>query len=628
MLKGQRTSRRLWRARRGWPTLLAAAIAVVVSAGPASGQLQVDIGEHALEPNTPAQQIELDVTGGNAVAGFDFRLQVGDGTAGPTVEQIDLEDGTIFDGNNTGQSEGTSTPWQQFLSITTETGSVEAEGLLATIEFDTSDLGDGEFDLTMTDVEGSDSAFFVTVDTTGDGEEDSVEEVSASFIEGLLIVGEGTGRFESLAEGAPRNTRRIADGLDSLAAESPDDELLRIIDEDVLDGLDGAEAAAAFEDLAPALGPAAQEPLTPVTFDNAQLVNFTLMRQLTARRRGLPTAATGQTATEGIGPPMLAGSTHNPLVLADAIRQTSNESQNASRLASNNDDIPADSDDANDAAEDGEDDQRWNLIFQAVGVFENQQTDDDFLGYRADSFGGILGADYELFDDFALGLAASYLWTDVTLKRDRGDHDIQTVRFGPYLSYAPEPWFIDATITYGYHRFDSTRRLPETGDEADSEHDGHDVSASVGGGYVFSFNGFELIPLASLQYVYLREDSYRESGDIALDVDSRTADSLRSRLGVRAHQTFELDDIALVPEATLGWERELLSQDHRTTARFNGGGDSFTVRAGEPNEDAVFAGIGLNALWTDAFSTFLRYDGIYHGDGEAHAATGGVNIRF
>ena len=52
----------------------------------------INAGMHTLVPNMPGQQVQIHVTGGEAISGIDFFVQVGDGGAtvggddtGPTL---------------------------------------------------------------------------------------------------------------------------------------------------------------------------------------------------------------------------------------------------------------------------------------------------------------------------------------------------------------------------------------------------------------------------------------------------------------------------------------------------------------------------------------------------------------
>jgi hypothetical protein len=115
----------------------------------------VNVGTHFLAPNTSGQQVPILVTGGEPVSGVDLFVQVGDGGAavggddtGPMITNLDLVTGTIFAGNNTGAFTD-PTPLIWGATTTTTSGSIPANGLLATLTIDTTGILTGQFDLIL-----------------------------------------------------------------------------------------------------------------------------------------------------------------------------------------------------------------------------------------------------------------------------------------------------------------------------------------------------------------------------------------------------------------------------------------------------------------------------------------------
>jgi len=154
-----------------------ATVAVTVTAAPDLPLIQV--GNHVLLPNTPGQQIEIWVSGGQLVQGLDFLVQVADGgpeaaTAGfadppgidgPHVTDLDLVTATIFQDNNLGQinSDAHLTYPQLFVaSIIAGSGAVAADGLLGTVTIDTTGFSSGSWELVMTDTPAGKTDFQYT----------------------------------------------------------------------------------------------------------------------------------------------------------------------------------------------------------------------------------------------------------------------------------------------------------------------------------------------------------------------------------------------------------------------------------------------------------------------------------
>jgi len=125
------------------------AIAAVFSLVTAAcAQPVVVLGSHDLRENASGQTIQIFVSGGDAVQGMNFNVQVADGGPeagafggtidGPAITNVDIFTGTIFESNNTGQAgSGSIVPQVYHAATTTSTGTVSANGLLATITFDT-----------------------------------------------------------------------------------------------------------------------------------------------------------------------------------------------------------------------------------------------------------------------------------------------------------------------------------------------------------------------------------------------------------------------------------------------------------------------------------------------------------
>jgi hypothetical protein len=128
---------------------------LVCTMGSAARAAAVNAGTHVLAPNTPGQQVPILVTGTDSVSGIDFFVQVGDGGAtvggddtGPRITQVDLVSGTIFAGNNTGVFVDPA-PLIWGATTTTSSGSVSANGVLATLTIDTTGMFVGQFDLVL-----------------------------------------------------------------------------------------------------------------------------------------------------------------------------------------------------------------------------------------------------------------------------------------------------------------------------------------------------------------------------------------------------------------------------------------------------------------------------------------------
>lgn len=126
------------------------------------------LGNYNLLPNQPNQTITIFVKGGQLVQGLNFNIQIADGgpvaagsIIGPGISGVDILTGTIFAGNNTGNPPGNGILVSQvaFYSTTTASGSVVAQGLLASVTLDTTGLLSGTFDLFLSNTLNSSTNF-------------------------------------------------------------------------------------------------------------------------------------------------------------------------------------------------------------------------------------------------------------------------------------------------------------------------------------------------------------------------------------------------------------------------------------------------------------------------------------
>lgn len=121
------------------------AVVVLIAAGGASADMYIDVGNVMLLPDTPGQTVQIMVStdAADMVGGCNLNAEIAGGgpayggVAGPVITAVDMEAGTIFAGNNTGQTDLGSLAQLATYSIVTTSGTVPADGLLVTLTIDT-----------------------------------------------------------------------------------------------------------------------------------------------------------------------------------------------------------------------------------------------------------------------------------------------------------------------------------------------------------------------------------------------------------------------------------------------------------------------------------------------------------
>jgi hypothetical protein len=147
------------------------ALIVLLSVAPAVlASPTIIVGNTDLLADQAGQKVYLYITGGDQLQNVNLSVQIGDGGPelggvidGPSLSNIDIFAGTIFDGNNTGRAsltpDGVLTSQVGYEGTTTATGFVTGNGLLATITLDTTGWDGGVFDLRLTGTHNGDTSF-------------------------------------------------------------------------------------------------------------------------------------------------------------------------------------------------------------------------------------------------------------------------------------------------------------------------------------------------------------------------------------------------------------------------------------------------------------------------------------
>jgi len=271
----------------------------------------------------------------------------------------------------------------------------------------------------------------------------------------------------------------------------------------------------------------------------------------------------------------------------------------------------------------------WSDGFITSG---DQDANNSFTGFDYTTGGFGIGFD-KLFNDGLLGgISYGQSHTNVDIDSEGGDGDIDSYLFSLYGSLFSDKYYLDVALSYGKESYKSHRNIEfgALNRRAVSDHDGDLYSAYSEAGYSIEMDKLIVQPFAALQYSYLDEESYRESGAGALNlvVDGRETDSLVSDLGLRFNRPFAKDDLVFIPELSVAWRHDFDIDDRHINAAFEGAPDvSFTTESHDM-DDGILIGIGVTVMNRSGMSMYVRYDDERRGDFTAHRISGGMRFEF
>lgn len=262
---------------------------------------------------------------------------------------------------------------------------------------------------------------------------------------------------------------------------------------------------------------------------------------------------------------------------------------------------------------------------QAFGYQGTQNKRENVDGFNLHSTGFVVGADRELgtAQTFRLGALFSYAGGNID---NSGLTDNNTINTNSYFgaiygAWDLQDWYLNASVGAGRHTID-TRRLA-LGRVATGEHDAWQFSMHFDAGYPFQLSDeIKFIPVATLRYNHLDESGYKEKGKtitgvngvgragdpsytvtpgtpIALAVDGKTTDSLRSGLGAKAIWSIQEEDWSADIGMHALWMHEFNNIGQSTTARFLAGGDTFVNPSVNIARESAIAGASVRLTGND-----------------------------
>ncbi|NNM43519.1 MAG: autotransporter outer membrane beta-barrel domain-containing protein [Chlamydiae bacterium] len=271
----------------------------------------------------------------------------------------------------------------------------------------------------------------------------------------------------------------------------------------------------------------------------------------------------------------------------------------------------------------------WNFYMGTKGQIGNVISKKDTQGYKDWSVGAFSGFDYA-FSQIGVGLIAEYERIKADVGNYWGNFVIDNVHADVYATYAPSslPEFsINGILGGGYEWYSIKRSFQ-----------GAEFDTLLGVEYVFKKSAFsimpeklEISPLASVQYMYIHIDSYkdRDSAFSPMNVSQQNQKSLRSTLGMRVNYEWDSQNVKFSPELTLSWQREFLDKErsvHFTPIEWSNFGFSRKI----PESGRNIALIGADFLVTlyDRHGLETGYDFEYNSLYHTHFMYLSYNVRF
>ncbi len=280
-------------------------------------------------------------------------------------------------------------------------------------------------------------------------------------------------------------------------------------------------------------------------------------------------------------------------------------------------------------------DELAGLWVQEFGYFADRSETAFGPGYRGEGVGLAIGLDQPMGPFYAVGVNVAAAASEVEEINGFDEPMVAiTGQLGAYAAMDMGGIDISTSLALGYDSFESERRILIGDFSAVNTADwsGWHVAASASAGRDFTLGKWVVRPEAALSYLALFESGYEEEAidgaeELALIVDDRESTAITAAATLEVARRFGTDISWWLPHARIGYRGDFSDGENETTARFNGPGDSFTLRSTELSGSGVLAGFGLSA--GSNYSTFtFAYDADIREDFIRHVARLVVRITF
>lgn len=266
--------------------------------------------------------------------------------------------------------------------------------------------------------------------------------------------------------------------------------------------------------------------------------------------------------------------------------------------------------------------------FQVLHNDSNQDKRDDIDGYSANATGFSAGIDGQLNDATVLGLAYSYVDTDVD-SDDGNKTQVDSNALTAYGSWTYDRFFVDGSLTYGQNRNKSKRDIIP-GVTAKGTYDSDVLGLSALAGYAFDINkGMVVEPRVAARYSVVNIDGFSEKGGASANLTTGNQRMEVGELGagVRLAGQFEVAGGILEPEVKAMAYHDFIADTSKSTSTYVLGGNSFVTNGASSAKDTYELGLGATYRKGDV-TLGLGYDRLTKTGFDADILTAKVRYDF
>lgn len=253
------------------------------------------------------------------------------------------------------------------------------------------------------------------------------------------------------------------------------------------------------------------------------------------------------------------------------------------------------------------------------------------------------GVDYRINPNLFVGAALSYDKSDVDFNNNLGfvDSDVKGISLYGGATFGDA--YVDVHLSQSRLSFDTARNIvipsrtttaAGINTVATASPKGDQTSASLGAGFNIVRQNLTITPYGRMEYLRLALDGYSENepnAGLGLDVDSRTAKSFQTGIGVRGQMAISTGFGVVTPYASVEWNHEFENDQGSVVAKytFDPFNRRFVLPGDSPDRNYYTLALGVSAVLPRGMSGFFQYETVQGlRNTTNHAFTLGVRAEF